>query len=220
VIASSTIPFFGYFAISIGRPFLLAFFTGFRKGKENVELTSLARKENSMIHKVVVKNMSRPPAYANHFTNSIILSSKIVEILTDLEIKAVVYHEVGHGGFFPLFKRVLGTIFLIPVFLLLYIIVCTFVYGITKLFQPFVNTLCLALLSSFLFCLFFLFAERENWKGEYKADAYSADKVGASAMISALKKITQPEFANCDFPTHPSLKRRIAFLEARAPTAC
>jgi len=213
VITSSLIPYSAYSAISIWRPSLLAFYYGTKKGETDHELTSFARRANPRINRIIIKDLNRPYAYANRLTNSIILSRKLVDTLSDQEVEAVIYHEIGHGGFPPLFQRVLIFVFMIPLFFGLYGVVCLLAYGIIRLVYLFLDFSYLPFLSSFLFCVFFSIAEREMWNAEYKADAYSAKKTETSLVISALRKIVPPELADCDSPTHPSLKRRIAFLE-------
>ena len=216
VIASSFIPFFGYLALTIGHQWLIALYYGFKKGETNTKLTSIAKKENHRINKVVVKDIKRAYAYANRFTNSIILTSKLLETLSDKETEAVLYHEIAHGGFSPLFARVLMLVLLIPLFLVLYVAPCMMVYSVINFLHPFLNTFFLSFVSSFLFCIFFFAVERKiHWASEYKADTKAAEKVGIEAVISALRKVVPLEFSNCDFPTHPSIKRRIAYLKRK-----
>jgi Zn-dependent protease with chaperone function len=213
VVVSSLIPYSAYSAISVWRPSLLAFYYGTKEGKADPQLTSFARRVNPRINRVIIKDLNRPYAYANRLTNSIILSRKLVDTLSDQEVKAVIYHEIGHGGFPPLFQRALISVFMIPLLISLYGIVCLLAYGIIRLVYLFLDFSCFPFLLSFLFCVFFSVAEREMWNAEYKADVYSAKRTETSLVISALRKIVSPELADCDSPTHPSLKRRIAFLE-------
>lgn len=216
VIASSFIPFFGYLALTIGHQYLIALYYGFKKGETNARLTSIAKEENPRINKVVVKDMKRPYAYASRFTNSIILAKKLLERLLDKETEAVLHHEIAHGGFYPLFVRAIVLVLLPPLFLLAYIASCFMVYSIVILLHPFLNTFVLTFVSSFLFCLLFLAIERKvHWEAEYKADTKAAEKVGTEVTISALRKVIPPKFAHCDSPTHPSLKRRIAYLKKK-----
>ena len=216
VIASSFIPFFGYLALTIGHPWLIALYYGFKEGETNAKLTSIAKKENNRIRKVVVKDIKRAYAYANRFTNSIILTRKLLDTLSDEETEAVLYHEIAHGGFYPLFTRVLMVVLLIPLFLVLYVAPCMTVYSVINFLHPFLDTFFLSLVSSFLFCMFFFFVERKiHWASEYKADTKAAEKAGIETVISALRKALPREFWNCDSPTHPSLKRRIAHLKKK-----
>jgi len=220
VIASSLIPFFGYLALTIGYHLLIALYYGFMKGETNAKLTSIAKKENHRIRKVVVKDIKREYAYTNPSTNSIILTRKLLETLSDKETEAVLYHEIAHGGFHPLFARALMLVLLIPLFLVLYVALCMAVYGVVSVLHPFFNTFFLSFVSSFLFCIFFFIVERKvHWMPEYKADAKAAEKIGIEIVISALRKVVPLESSNCDSPTHPSLKRRIAYLKKKRDAA-
>jgi Zn-dependent protease with chaperone function len=216
VLASSFIPFFGYLALTIGHQYLIALYYGFRKGEINAELTSIAKKENPRIKKVIVKDIKRPYAYTNRITSSIILSKKLLEMLSEKETKAVLHHEIAHGGFFPLFVRALMLVFWLPLFIFVYVATCFAVYSIVKPLHPFLNTFFLTFVSSFIFCMIFFVTERKvHWNPEYKADSKAAEKVGTPVMISALRKLIPPELAKCDSPTHPSLVRRITHLHKK-----
>ena len=79
VIASSFLPFYGYLALTIGHQYLIALYYGIKRGEIDAELTSIAKKENPRISKVVVKDVNRAYAYASRFTNSIIVTRKLLE---------------------------------------------------------------------------------------------------------------------------------------------
>lgn len=211
VLASAFFPFFGYLILIFGRQYLTVLYYATKKGEINVELTSIAKKENPRISKVVVKDIDRKLAYANSVTNSIILTRKLLKTLTHKETLAVLYHEIGHGGFYTLPIRILRLVFIIPAFFVLYFVSCLLVYGVINFMLSFFWTpFCLVFLPSFLFCILNIIEERKiAWPLEYKADARAANKVGTETMISALKKTLSPEFEYCDSPTHPSLEKRI-----------
>ena len=211
VLASSFFPFFGYLILIFGRQYLKVLYYATKKGKTNAELTSLARKENPRISKVVTKDIGRKLAYVNSVTNSIIITRKVLETLTFKETLAVLYHEIGHGGFYQLPIRILRLVLTIPAFFILYFVSCFFVYNVISfLLSFFLNPFSLLFVPSFLFCILLIIEERSiAWPLEYKADARAANKIGTEIMISALTKTLSPEFEYCDSPTHPSLKRRI-----------
>jgi len=213
IIASTFIPFFGYLVLTFGRQSLMELYYATKRGETDVQLTSIAKKENSRINKVVIKDVDRYFAYFNRFTNSVILSRKLIETLADGEIEAVLYHETLHGEIYSPFVRVLLAIFFVPAVFIFYLVPCIVVYAIVNLLHPFLNNLSLSFVSAFVFCVFFLISERKVWSMEYNADAKAAKRVGIRTMISALTKITPSGFENCDFPTHPSLNKRIAYLE-------
>jgi Zn-dependent protease with chaperone function len=214
VLASSFFPFFGYLILIFGRQYMKVLYYATKKGEINAELTSIAKKENPRISKVVIKDIDRMSAYVNSVANSIILTRRLLETLNHKETLAVLYHEIGHGGFYSLPIRIFRLVFIIPAFLILYLVSCSFVYGVTNfLLQFFWNPFSLVFAPSFLFCILNIIEERRiAWPWEYKADARASSKVGTEMMISALKKILSPEFESCDTPTHPSLKRRINHL--------
>lgn len=211
VLASSFFPFFGYLVLIFARQYLKVLYYATKKGETNAELTSIAKKENPRISKVVVKDIDHKSAYVNSVTNSIILARKLLETLTHKETLGVLYHEIGHGGFYTLPIRILRLVFIIPAFLILYFVSCFFVYGVINVLLPFFwNPFSLVFAPSFLFCILNFIEERRiAWPLEYKADERASNKIGTETMISALKKTLSPEFKYCDSPTHPSLKRRI-----------
>lgn len=216
VLASSFFPFFGYLALIFGRQYLKALYYAAKKGEINAELTSIAKKENPRISKVVVKEIDRKLAYVSPITNSIILTRKLLETLTKKETIAVLYHETEHGRFYSLPIRILQLILVIPAMFLLYVASCFIVYGIVNLLFPLSSIFSLVFVSPFLFCMFNLIEERKIlWSSEYQADAKASVKIGTKTMISALRKVLSPEFTHCDSPTHPSLKRRIANLRKK-----
>jgi len=214
IVASSFFPFFGYLILIFGRQFLMVLYYATKKGYVDTELTAIAKKKNPRISKVVVKNICRKLAYANSFTNTIILSRQLLAVLTYEETLAVLYHEIGHGGFYSLPIRILRLIFTIPAFFIIYLASCMFVYGLVSFTLTFLwRPLSLILVPSFLFCALNIVEERKiAWPLEYRADARAAKKVGIETTISALKKTLSPEFEYCDTPTHPSLRRRIEHL--------
>jgi len=214
LLASSFFPFLGYLILIFGRQYLKVLYYATKKGEINAELTSIAKKENPRISKVVVKDIDCKSAYANSVTNSIILTRKLLDTLTHKETLAVLYHEIGHGGFYSLPIRILRLVFIIPAFLILYLVSCFFVYGVINFLLAFFwNPFSLVFAPSVLFCILNIIEERRiAWSLEYKADARASSKIGMETMISALKKTLSPEFEYCDSPTHPSLKRRIDHL--------
>jgi len=214
VLASSFFPFFGYLILIFGRQYLKVLYYATKKSAVDIELTSIAKNENPRVSKVIVKDIGRKLAYVNPVTNSIIITRKLVETLTRKETLAVLYHEMGHSGFYPLSVRILMLVFIMPAFLIIYLVSCFFVYGFVNfLLLFFQNYFSLVFAPSFLFCILNIIEERKiAWPLEYKADARAANKVGTEIMISALEKTLSPEFEFCDSPTHPSLKRRIDYL--------
>ncbi len=56
-----------------------------------------------------------------------------------------------------------------------------------------------------------------NWRIEYSADKFSAEKLGPSAMISALEKLKM-FYPDCVSFTHPPLSRRIRRIQALSIT--
>jgi hypothetical protein len=110
-----------------------------KNGETNAELTSIAKKENPRISKVIVKDIDRKSAYVNSVTNSIILTRRLLETLTHEETLAVLYHEIGHGSFYTLPIRILRLVFIIPAFLFVYFVSCFFVYGVINFLLSFLD---------------------------------------------------------------------------------
>jgi Zn-dependent protease with chaperone function len=214
ILASSFIPFFAYLLLVFGRQYLRALYYATKRGEMDTKLTVIAKKENPQINKVIVKEIDRKLAYVNSITNNVVLSRKLLEVLTHEETLAVLYHEIGHGAFHSLPRRILQLVFIIPAFFVIYVVSSMLVYTLVNFIPVFLwNQLSLVLVPSFLFCVLIIIFERKIiWPSEYKADATASKKVGIETMVSALKKTLSPESDFCDSPTHPSLKRRIAYL--------
>jgi Zn-dependent protease with chaperone function len=213
IILSSLVPFFGYLFFTIGLGWLRTLFYLSKKGEIDNNLTSFVKKENHKVIKVVIKEINRPYAYASGLTNSIILTKKLVSTLSDNELKAVIHHELAHGGFYPLIVRVLLLIAIVPALFIFYSSTFFVVYTIVSTICPFVDMLLLSVVSSSIFCVFFFFSEKIRWKSEYNADMKAAEKFGSEPLISALRKLIPPALADCDSPSHPSLNRRLDSLK-------
>jgi Zn-dependent protease with chaperone function len=217
VIASSFLPFFGYLAIAMGQQNVRILYYETQEGSVDPKLTALAREQNPRISKVVVKDIDRTNAYASNFTASIILTRKLVNVLSDDETKAILYHEISHISAYPAPVRVLVITFIFPALLLfLYSVLSVGFYALMSLFHQFAETIYPSLfVASFVFCLILLAVERNGiWAAEYNAGAKAAYKVEPALIIAALEKMVPPERINCDSPTHPSLRRRIAAIRA------
>jgi Zn-dependent protease with chaperone function len=64
---------------------------------------------------------------------------------------------------------------------------------------------------------FFLAGIPLNWRIEYSADKFSAEKLGPTAMVSALKRL-KLFYPDCVSFTHPPLSRRIRRIQALSIT--
>ena len=170
VIASSFLPFFGYLAVTIGKQTICILYYGTKGGMIDPQLTSLAREENRRVSKVIVKDVDRTNAYASNFDGSIILTRKLVDVLSDDETKAILYHEISHISVYPALVRVLAITFVLPALLLfLYSVLCFGFSVLVDLLHQFVEAFYLGFfVSSFLFCMILLMVERKgSWVAEY-----------------------------------------------------
>lgn len=152
----------------------------------------------------------------------IILTPKIVAYLNAKEVKAIIYHELGHYHHKHLRKR-LGIIFLI---VLAYISI-----GLMFFTLPIVNFLGLpytlfnviVLIGISVYVLESIietFMIRLMHKQEFEADLYVKDHFDAQALINALRKIKTIESEVIYHPlyqrlkvSHPSMKNRIKQLK-------
>jgi Zn-dependent protease with chaperone function len=213
VIASSFLPFFGYWSITIFREKIRILLYERKEGMVDEKLTNLAREKNLKISNVFVIEVDKVAAYFSHFTNSIILTRKLVHDLSNDEIKAILYHEISHCSCRKLPLTIALTyIFIVP-FVVFYMLGLFIVYVITYNL-PFVGRFYLGLIVSFLFCMILLGVERQTWANEYKADAEAANGTTPELIIAALQKIIPSGRIDCDSPTHPSLRRRVAAIRA------
>ena len=118
----------------------------------------------------------------------IYISDKLLKILSDEELKAIYYHEEGHRkhGYLAYPSELIGRVWLI---------------FFSSAFTVFVNTtfkIVNATLWDYFLLLVFLVSIATslsaisimwNWISEHESDVYSAGKVGAKPLISAVAKL-------------------------------
>ena len=74
-----------------------------------------------------------------------------------------------------------------------------------------------AVLSVAGFLALYLAGNPLNWRMEYAADKFSAERLGPNSMISALEKL-KVYYPDCVSFTHPPLSRRILRIQALSIT--
>lgn len=146
------------------------------------------------------------------FTKTILIGEPLCEKMTDDELKAIIYHEIGHqklGHLYKMFSlNVLSSI----------LFVCLNAYGsdITNRYHytdTIIEPVIVALVGlTYGLVAFILFPYIFQRRFEYQADSFAVRKVGATQYVQALEKfneITDNKMVKGSV-THPSLKKRIA----------
>lgn len=177
---------------------------------EDPDLTSLvkeiARAEGVKIKRVIVKRMGIF-ALVKGFSKTIVLSERLVKELSTDELKAIIYHELGHKTLKMRLREILKPSLDGLIFGGLMLLILLDQEGV-------ISERWILKLITGIFCgLFFILFERSSYKDEYEADKYAAERTSVETMISALEKIKPSQFRNCNSATHPSFDNRILQLK-------
>lgn len=177
------------------------------KTKEEIHVvfTDLAKRENPKIREVVTRELPEKGsrAYSVGEEKKVLSRALFNGSYSDEEIKAVLFHEIGHTKirnyegfvavlFFPLLW--IGTL---SIFVL---------FPSWTLFVQFPT-------AGFFSSAFLVLYEKIRWKSEFNADKFASDKVGGEHVISSFMKIAPFINTDCNTPTHPSLNRRLSRLK-------
>jgi Zn-dependent protease with chaperone function len=121
----------------------------------------------------------------NHRKRRIYIGDKLLKVLNEEELKALYYHEEGHR------KRgylvyLLGSIRLVWLlfFSLAFVIVWVIAFGIAGVAILILSVILVSMASSIS-----AIGIMWNWLSEHMSDVYSAGKVGAKPLITALVKL-------------------------------
>jgi len=143
---------------------------------------------------VIGRRSSSAYVYRAFGRTRIVIGENLVQGASDEEVMAILGHEVGHVVKGHLHIKGLTTLVSVIAFVVLFGTNgesrSAIILGITVLLSLVIAGMPL------------------NWRLEYTADRFSAERLGASPMVSALEKlkITNPD---CVSFTHPPLSRRI-----------
>lgn len=147
------------------------------------------------------------------FSKTILIGEPLLVNLEENELKAILYHEIGH-----LEKKHLSKLYAINVFLTL-VGFCLFFMKINYL-DPIYDSVFLEGLGVFLIgliigLLFWYIPGKIQYKLEFQADLFASKKVGKKVLISALNRLD--DISNGQVSkggiTHPTLIKRIKNLK-------
>lgn len=177
------------------------------------DLTEIAKKSNPDIKNVIIKAYNKMFAYRNLFTNNIVMSQIIIEILSCEEIKGVLYHETLHRGkSYGLIKKIIVGALIIPLMFLLSILLWVFSSVLLAILAV-VLGIRYSIVITIIFSITILLFERVMWKSEYEADLLAAREVGFEIYESMMRKMVPEEKTNWNWHSHPSVEQRILYLK-------
>lgn len=177
------------------------------------EFTKLAKEYNPKINKVIIKNVNKVIAYRNQFTNNIVISSKIVDMLNCEEVKGILYHEILHKGkSYGLIKRVIVGFLTLPLIIFLSFLLWFFTSLFLVILYLVLGIKSIVFIAS-MFAATILLFEKTLWKSEHEADLLAAKKVRVEIYKSMLRKLVPKEKRNWNWHSHPSIEQRIQYLE-------
>mgnify|MGYP005854516475 CR=1 FL=1 len=143
-------------------------------------------------------------------TKVILISENLLTDMNDIELKSIIFHELGHHKHNHLLKLYILTV-----------IILLIGYTTTFYFYPIFNKysfadFLVALHAAVFYGVFvLLITSFLQQKFEYQADIYASKKAGKENTINALKKfdiITEGKVSKGGI-THPPLKKRILNIE-------
>ncbi len=210
----STVVFYGLFLVPIvwilGR---FIFVSAFSKRipielKERLQRLAVETLHRMNIHPgstrfTVRKRSSSASVRRSFFRDTIVVGEQLLKDASDAEIEGILGHELGH-----ILKGHLGTKGALNVLYFFAFLAVGFearqshsaaVLGVTG------------------FLALILAAIPLNWRVEYAADRFSAEKLGPSPIVSALEKL-KAFYPDCVSFTHPPLSRRIRRIQSLSIT--
>ena len=148
------------------------------------------------------------------FNKVIIIGNELISSLLEEEIKAIIYHEIGHHKNYDLVKYFIFNIIaisLFPIGLILFNNMIIFYLKINVSNEN-ISAIYGAIYGAIFICTILSII---SYKAEYKADTFAAIRIGKSTMINALNKINlllDNNMKNGSI-THPNLSKRIKNIE-------
>lgn len=140
------------------------------------------------------------------FYKIVIVGEKLKEQLTKEQLKAIIYHEIGHHE-----KKHILKLFLINIILqTFFFVIFSQIYGINTN-NSFIEPLLVGLLGGIAGFTFWFIPNRISYYFEYQADEYSATHYDKRAIADALKKldeISEGKLTKGNY-NHPTLTKRL-----------
>ncbi|CAB49737.1 M48 family metallopeptidase [Pyrococcus abyssi] len=179
-------------------------------GELRAKVEELCRRANVNVEEVYIIDEERIGAFVTGMKGKTIFITKgAIEKLNEMELLAVIAHELGHVKRRHALKRELALVFGLSLPIIGY-----YMGGDIPLFLSFVMSIALVFYSTFQLAK----------KFEIDADRFAASLVGPINVIKALEKVYKKEGLPKRTPrwyniihSHPSLEERVRALEAAFP---
>lgn len=144
------------------------------------------------------------------FYKIIIVGNNLKEKLSKSELKAVIYHEIGHHENKHILK-----LFFINILVQTFAFLIFFEMNKIHFTHTFMEPLFGAITAAFVGLIFVYVPGKVSYKFEYQADAYAAKNYSKIATIDALKKlnkISEGKLTKGNI-NHPNLEKRLKNIE-------
>ncbi len=135
--------------------------------------------------------------------DTVVVGERLMKDASDEEIMAILGHELGH-----IVKRHLTIRGAVNTLYFFAFLAVSYEAG---------SSHTATILSVAGFLALYLAGNPLNWRIEYAADKFSAERLGSNSMISALEKLKE-FYPDCVSFTHPPLSRRIRRIQALSIT--
>ncbi len=204
------------------------------EGPLKVKIEALAEEVGYKIRGIYVMDASKRSTKLNAFfsgfgkNKEVVLFDTLVEKLSEEEVLSVLAHELGHAVNKDVVKLLIQQAIMFAFYAIIIALVLSSdalaqAFGLTQATFGFSIVLFMILVSP-LDILFGIPSNMISRKFEYKADAFSAKYVDKKHMISALKVLTNENFADLNphplyvlmYYSHPPIADRITALSKLA----
>jgi Zn-dependent protease with chaperone function len=182
-----------------------------KKYISDINLNQLIASEK-LNYKIRVIDANVINAYATGilpFTKTILIGKPLVNSLSEIELKSIIFHEIGH-----LHKKHLSKLYFVSI---LVVVFSYFIFVLRSKFQfgnELLNIASIGLVGAMMGLLIWIIPGRIQYQFEYEADLFSCKKNGRRNLIDALEKLdtlSNGEVSKGGI-SHPTLSKRIQKL--------
>ncbi|MFN7688871.1 MAG: M48 family metallopeptidase [Sphingobacteriales bacterium] len=182
-----------------------------KKYLSDINLNQLVASE-ALNYKIRVIDANVINAYATGilpFTKTILIGKPLVNSLSEIELKSIIFHEIGH-----LHKKHLSKLYFVSI---LVVVFSYFIFLLRSKFQfgnELLNIASIGLVGAMMGLLIWIIPGRIQHQFEYEADLFSCRKNGRKNLIDALEKLdalSNGEVSKGGI-SHPTLSKRIQKL--------
>jgi hypothetical protein len=183
-----------------------------KKYTSDIHLNQLIVNEK-LSYKIRVIDANVINAYATGvlpFTKTILIGKPLITSLSEVELKSIIYHEIGH-----LHKKHLSKLYFVSI---LVVVFSYFIFVLRSNFQfsnELLNIASIGLIGAIMGFLIWIIPGKIQYQFEYEADLFSCRKNGRKNLIDALEKLdtlSNGEVSKGGI-SHPTLSKRIQNLK-------